>query len=550
AGIGGFRMLGRSEGEAIDGGAGGSAVTVHVAGSAATAPASDAVPPSGTSIPAMNGEGGAAESVPTSGSPAGQVRLLGGSGSGVGISSNAAGAPSGGSGVGGNGSGNGGTQGGAGTAGGAASTPLTYPQPWADLEPSKSGKPADVEPVPIGIQASRERGTCTNPQATAPIDMHSSPTCRASDLGALDSDDVRFMTFNAAQGHTCSEAELKTVCGGDENYFRRDAQWKKTAKTMRQAGSSIIAMQENYRNNPRSDNKNTALETLAQVDPSLSVFLKGKEGRDYVVAPHGTLCPPRGDKPCLKERADGTFWYQTPDGGTLILGNSTLAKKREEGFWGSVGRMAMNHLPIWGNKSDRERSRDGDQDTNPYGNATYLPPGHTLVNAYTEAFDPSFDPDTYVPGGSLKPNARNRQNELSREHADAFKFKRDGKEEVGVEHRAALVTITRDPQGRERAVINVHLSTVGKAREKELEHLRAIAAYERSRGREVAVMGDFNADAKEVVPVLTKGTGLALASGNDIDMIYTTEASRVKEGVDVQTGGGTDHARSSVTTLD
>ncbi|MEZ4254695.1 MAG: hypothetical protein R3A78_03130 [Polyangiales bacterium] len=122
------------------------------------------------------------------------------------------------------------------------------------------------------------------------------------------------------------------------------------------------------------------------------------------------------------------------------------------------------------------------------------------------------------------------------------------------ESRSALVTVARGPEGGETAFINVHLSTeddIGSARA-QLQHLAALVDYQRGQGRDVVLTGDFNKRGPEVEKTLGNH-GLVLAQSSDIgdkhadgqssdiDQVWVTRGSEIVDSHAVSSEGRSDH---------
>jgi endonuclease/exonuclease/phosphatase family metal-dependent hydrolase len=305
---------------------------------------------------------------------------------------------------------------------------------------------------------------------------------------------------------------LNLANGADDKY-RTAENREDQAALIRDTGATIVGLQEVDVGLGRSGNVNTALDIARQLNPSFNAFTNGTS---VPTVPIGEEAPATA----IRKGGDGTTLYQTPEG-TLVTGESFSGDDR-----GGLG------------------TRDASAT---YGNAVYVAAPEKVVDAYTVTLPTSTSGDGR-PVSSTEDLAALGDGKVSDTERTALAQRNDAlRKDNPVEPRSALVTRVVGPDGREKSIINVHLTAGGDQSGLRAKQLALVADLARAEGngppqREVVVMGDFNDSTKNVGAAL-EGAGLHRVVGgkkegiNNYDQIWTSGGLDTDTSAQVETGG-------------
>ena len=357
--------------------------------------------------------------------------------------------------------------------------------------------------VAHGVKAAADRfEEVAHPQAKAP--HHYGAPIAPSQLPPPGRG-LRLVTLNIANG------------AGDA--YRTAEARSQQAAWLEQTEPGVVALQEVDVGVKRTDDRNTALDVVARMNPAMRACF-------HTDHRHRT--------------ADGTTRFDS-GAGTLVTGASFYGDERS----------------ICGREVDPTEADRGAAAS--YGNATYVAPPNRVEDAYTVSLPRT---DAALSESEERGLASLGKGAFSDEErallAAANEAQRAG---AGDEPRSALVTRVVDGSGHRTSIINVHLSHDVAIRGRQLE---AIAAIARSEGRgpparEVVVMGDFNATREEVAPYL-ESAGLRRTVGSPrapegesnfgaLDQIYVSATVETEASAQLQTDGASDHPNGGTTTI-
>ncbi len=392
-----------------------------------------------------------------------------------------------------------------------------------ELPKSTPPKPPALAPPPARLANLYTQDTFTAEQPrrfrqgeSAP-DSYSSPIS-ASRAGQSSGAGTGVLTLNLANG----------VDDDDGHTYRSGADRERQASLIRDTGASIVAFQEADVNVERSGHVNTPLDVARRANGAFDVFSDSSQKVPEVGI--NEPAPPTA----IRKGADGTRLYQTPDA-TLITGESFSGGDR-----GDAGV-------------------DGDTDAGAtYGNAIYVAKPSRVVDAYTVALPHSAGPE-HPPASDALLEQFARGPATYAQRAELGRVNEGVRDNAAGEPRSALVARVAGPDGRERTIINVHLSRNGNAdaRNRELDYITKIVEAERSAdpSREIVVMGDFNSSTAEVGRAfeqagLHREVGGQKANGNNYDQVWVSNNAQTTSSAQVDTDGASDHQYAGYTVLE
>jgi hypothetical protein len=393
----------------------------------------------------------------------------------------------------------------------------TTAKPVATSAPAKAAPPPqEQEAAAAPPQEAPAKDTFTPAQAPAKgpsIDGYSKPV-DAKDLPDV-GNGVGVMTLNSASGADGPP--------WDRDQYRKADNREKQANLIKESGATIVGFQEADVGVNRTDNVNTALDVARRANSAFEPFFDPNNN-----VPTVSMDEPAPDT-AIRKGADGTTIYQTP-GAALVTGES---------FSGD----------------DRAINKDAGADAS-YGNALYVAEPNQLVEAYTVSLPRSAGgPDPASPElvGKLASGGVSAE-----ERAELGKVNEAVRDAPGSEPRSALVARVKGPDGKERTIINTHLSSVDnpEERKKQIEYLAQLvkAETQANPGREVVVMGDFNSSTAEVGAGL-EGAGMHREVGgkkeadHNFDQVWVTNNANTDTSAQVNTNGTSDHDYAGYTVL-
>lgn len=392
-----------------------------------------------------------------------------------------------------------------------------------ELPKSTPPKPPPPPPPPAHLANTYTQDTFT-PEGPRRVrsgesapDSYSSPIS-ASQAGQNSGAGTGVLTLNIANG------------AGDA--YRDGDTRERQADLIRDTGASIVAFQEADVNAARSGDVNTPLDVARRTNSAFDVF----SGSNPQV-PEVDINEP-APATAIRKGSDGTTLYQTPDA-TLITGESYSGE--------DYGRYGV------GTEEKPDKGADAS-----FGNAIYVAKPNRVVDAYTVALPHSAGPEH-------PPASDELLGQLARGPATDAQRDELGKVNEGVrdnaerEPRSALVARVAGPDGRERTIINVHLSQnkYPEDRERQLEYITKIVEAERSAdpSREIVVLGDFNSSTAEIEKAfedagLHQEVGGQKASFGNYDQVWVSNNTYTSASAQVETDGASDHLYAGYTVLE
>lgn len=281
---------------------------------------------------------------------------------------------------------------------------------------------------------------------------------------------------------------LNQANGSPDARYRSEETRASAADMLGNGGANVIALQEVDDFNSRSGNVNTALDMVQRMNPAFAVFSIEGDAR-FETAASGASCT---KLPCKQTLEDGTVLYRTRSG-TLSFHPADLELQFAD------GPGALKALLRERGKAFKRR---------PWGNAIYMDGNVEFESAAT------------IKLPEPNPNTQKRSAGVMRGSIEV-----DGK------------TV-------QRTVINTQLKLGD--RKSQYERLAEMIRQEHDAGREVVLMGDFNAKANDPdLQAAMKSAGMSLAGSQGIDLTWVSATTTTGQANAFNNGGVSDHGESA-----